>query len=110
MRIYADDNSNGLEGEDLKRFNRLLLEEAYPAACGGSRGPSGRDLGQRYAKPTAALCLSGGGICSGTFSLGVLQGLARRGLSSSFTTSRRCRAGATSGVGSQPGVTATPGG
>lgn len=36
VRIYADANRNGLEGEDLKRFNRLLLEDAYPAALGGS--------------------------------------------------------------------------
>ena len=35
-------------------------------------------------KRTAALCLSGGGIRSATFGLGVLQGLARRGLLDQF--------------------------
>jgi hypothetical protein len=35
-------------------------------------------------KPRAALCLSGGGIRSATFGLGVLQGLARRGLLKEF--------------------------
>ena len=35
-------------------------------------------------KPLSALCLSGGGIRSATFCLGVLQGLARKGLLSGF--------------------------
>ncbi|MBL8300710.1 MAG: patatin-like phospholipase family protein [Rhodanobacteraceae bacterium] len=39
------------------------------------------DMGQ---KDTMALCLSGGGIRSATFSLGVLQGLAKRGLLGRF--------------------------
>src|SRR5919106_2076967 len=37
-----------------------------------------------HQKRTAALCLSGGGIRSATFGLGVLQGLARRGLLDQF--------------------------
>ena len=37
-----------------------------------------------HAKQPAALCLSGGGIRSATFGLGVLQGLARRGLLEQF--------------------------
>ncbi len=37
-----------------------------------------------HARAHAALCLSGGGIRSASFAVGVLQGLARRGLLSSF--------------------------
>lgn len=35
-------------------------------------------------KPTAALCISGGGIRSATFGLGVLQGLAKAGVLGAF--------------------------
>jgi hypothetical protein len=74
-----------LDGDDLRRFNRLLLEDAYPdllkqvyrlrMAC---------IVRKLHETPRAALCLSGGGIRSGTFSLGVLQGFARRGLLAGF--------------------------
>jgi len=85
VRVYANANFNGLGDEDLRRFNRLLLEDAYPAALRRiNEVRLAAIVAQRYAKPTAALCLSGGGIRSGTFSLGVLQGLARRGLLPSF--------------------------
>lgn len=40
-------------------------------------------------KPLAALCLSGGGIRSATFALGVLQGLAKRGLLGPDSTEAR---------------------
>src|SRR5881397_878684 len=68
-------------GDDLVHVNRLLLDFAYRGmitpvhqarlAAGWRR--------IRAAKLTA-LCLSGGGIRSATFALGVLQGLARAGL------------------------------
>jgi hypothetical protein len=73
--------------DDLRHVNRLLLEELLPdhimrihdlrleevyAGIHGSKSP------------LSALCLSGGGIRSATFSLGVLQGLAREGLLGQF--------------------------
>jgi len=72
-------------GDDLIHVNRLLLDAAY------------RDLikpvhperlhaiwRQMRAASQTALCLSGGGIRSATFALGVLQGLARAHLLGHF--------------------------
>lgn len=72
-------------GVDLVLANRLLLE----AACRGAIVPihRARLLGawrRMHAARHAALCLSGGGIRSATFALGVLQGLARAGLLEGF--------------------------
>jgi len=73
-----------LEADDRQQLNRMLLEAAFPAdviaradtvrlgrvyeEVHGLRGPSGIH---------SALCLSGGGIRSASFALGVIQGLAR---------------------------------
>ncbi len=72
-----------------------VLEEEFVALHGPLPGPArGVDDGDRlpalyeaiHALPEkrAALCLSGGGIRSATFALGVLQGLARAGLLTQF--------------------------
>ena len=72
-----------------------VLEEEFVALHGPLPGPArGADDGDRlpalyeaiHALPEkrAALCLSGGGIRSATFALGVLQGLARAGLLTQF--------------------------
>jgi len=94
-----------LPGEDnLVHLNRILLEEAYPdeldeihevrlkkiyAAI--HRWPHVEEKSQTPAESSqpriigrAALCLSGGGIRSATFALGVLQGLARKGFLDQF--------------------------
>ena len=72
---------------DLTRFRRLLLEDAFPDEI--RRAYDLRlarvvrrihELGVRR----SAVCLSGGGIRSGTFALGVLQSLARRGFLDRF--------------------------
>ena len=68
---------------DRQRLLRLLLEEIFPAELAKSHE---RRLEAVYheihAAPQglAALCLSGGGVRSAVFALGVLQGLARRRL------------------------------
>jgi hypothetical protein len=75
-----------LTGEDRLLVNRLLLERAFPgvieriydvrlgAFYRRLHARTGGDLRQgRW-----ALCVSGGGIRSATFGLGILQGLARR--------------------------------
>jgi hypothetical protein len=68
-----------------KLVNRWLLEETFPDAIISID----ERLTLKYyqaiqPKNHAALCLSGGGIRSGTFNLGILQGLARHGLLEQF--------------------------
>lgn len=73
-------------------FNRVIAEErryfnAPPKAGGVAKDEpheSGGPAQEPIDEPDCALCLSGGGIRSATFSLGVLQGLAQRGLLSGF--------------------------
>jgi hypothetical protein len=61
--------------QNLARFNAILIETAYCAYIS-----DGQKMHALYAAihehAPAALCLSGGGIRSATFNLGVLQGLA----------------------------------
>lgn len=72
---------------DLRRFRRRLLEDAFPEETRRAydlrlarvvRRVHGLGTGR------SALCLSGGGIRSGTFALGVIQSLARRGFLERF--------------------------
>jgi hypothetical protein len=58
------------------------LRETY-ARTAPADGPDGQPASADN-RPLTALCLSGGGIRSATFNLGVLQGLARSGLLGSF--------------------------
>lgn len=71
-----------------------VLEEEYERLHGGPVPAVGQVsgskqrlenvIGEIHARAHTALCLSGGGIRSATFALGVLQGLARRGLLDKF--------------------------
>jgi hypothetical protein len=73
---------------------RWLAGISTPAGQSASDAERCRSLREIYARtaptdaaddrPLSALCLSGGGIRSATFNLGVLQGLARSGLLGSF--------------------------
>jgi len=76
------------EDEDLHRLNRLLLEAAFPRElAAGAEGRLAALFGAVHrlaGSGRTALCLSGGGIRSAVFSLGVLQGLARQGLLGAF--------------------------
>jgi hypothetical protein len=69
----------------LRRANRELLEAAFPREISHMRD---RRLAVVFdaarKRDTAALCLSGGGIRSSTFALGIMQGLARHGLLGKF--------------------------
>lgn len=72
-------------GEDLAHFNRLLLEDAFPEAFERIHNIRLAAIYKRlHAVNQTALCLSGGGIRSGTFALGLLQGLARHNLIKGF--------------------------
>src|SRR4030095_9820879 len=73
------------EGADLRRFNRLLLEDAFPQFIERLNNIRLAAIYKRlHNVQQSALCLSGGGIRSGTFALGILQGLARHNLLKEF--------------------------
>ena len=74
-----------LAGHDLEHFNRLLLEDAFPNSLKKIHRIRLEAIYQCiHKKKQTALCFSGGGIRSGTFALGVLQGLARHNLLNKF--------------------------
>jgi hypothetical protein len=72
-----------LDGDERLHINRRLLERAFPAEIKRAYDVRLRAIYARiharttHAPPRSALCISGGGIRSATFGLGVLQGLAR---------------------------------
>jgi hypothetical protein len=71
--------------EEVRQFNRHLLEDAFPDAfwkVADVRLSAVYSLLHKLEQ--AALSLSGGGIRSGTFALGVMQGLARHRLLEKF--------------------------
>jgi len=73
------------QGEDLTHFNRLLLEDAFPEAIERVHNIRLAAIHHHLHKQKqTALCLSGGGIRSGTFALGLIQGLARYNLLEKF--------------------------
>jgi hypothetical protein len=75
------------DSPELAHVNRLLLEQTFPDEL---EKASDIRLAAMYARihghgrGQAAICLSGGGIRSGTFALGILQGLARYNLLKRF--------------------------
>ncbi|HEU4597324.1 MAG TPA: patatin-like phospholipase family protein [Pyrinomonadaceae bacterium] len=82
----AFDDSRGARS-DLRRFRRLLLEDAFPTEIKRVYDLRMDEAVRRIhelEKARSAVCFSGGGIRSGTFALGVIQALARRGLLGEF--------------------------
>jgi hypothetical protein len=81
-RDYIEEVKQG--GQNWRIRNRLILEDTFPEV----EKVYDRRLKRLYAgireEKLAALCLSGGGIRSATFGLGVVQGLARKGLLDKF--------------------------
>ncbi|HEX8293849.1 MAG TPA: patatin-like phospholipase family protein [Pyrinomonadaceae bacterium] len=79
--------SDGNRADDLTRFRRLLLEDAFPDEIRRAYDLRLARVAQRVHElgvKRSAVCLSGGGIRSGTFALGVLQSFARRGFLDRF--------------------------
>ncbi|HEY0156455.1 MAG TPA: hypothetical protein VGF28_04105 [Thermoanaerobaculia bacterium] len=65
---------------EIRRVNRSILEALFPDAIVPAEKRHLQVTAARlHKKQLSAICLSGGGIRSATFSLGVLQGLARAG-------------------------------
>lgn len=87
-RLMEEHTENGVlqfNGIDLCCVNRLLLERAYPQELGRIDEVRLKEIYSKIDKEChAALCLSGGGIRSASFGLGVLQALARVGLLQKF--------------------------
>jgi Patatin-like phospholipase len=72
-------------GDDLVQFKRLLLEDVFPEEIEKVSNIRLASVNvYLHGAKQAALCLSGGGIRSGTFALGLLQGLARKDLLRKF--------------------------
>ncbi|MGH9139829.1 MAG: hypothetical protein ACRD2I_01660, partial [Vicinamibacterales bacterium] len=65
-----------LEGEYVQLHEQL--PDGYPTAS-NSTDRERAIYAAIHARGHAALCLSGGGIRSASFAIGVMQGLARRG-------------------------------
>ncbi|HKW42026.1 MAG TPA: patatin-like phospholipase family protein [Gemmatimonadales bacterium] len=84
-RITADLLARQPDGDARVHLNRLLLEAAFPDALArihAVRLTAFYVATQQHS--TTALCLSGGGIRSATFALGLLQALARHGVLQEF--------------------------
>ncbi|MBA3239881.1 MAG: patatin-like phospholipase family protein [Acidobacteria bacterium] len=82
----AFDDSRGARS-DLRRFRRLLLEDAFPAEIKRVYDLRVDEAVRRIhalEKKRSAVCFSGGGIRSGTFALGVIQSLAQHDLLKEF--------------------------
>ena len=80
------EGADDLTAEQRQYVNRRILDDVFSGAL--QRGEEAR-LSKVYevihaAGPTSALCISGGGIRSATFALGVLQGFARRHMLDKF--------------------------
>ena len=83
--VSSDPDPGALSEEDLIHFNRLLLEDSFPETFERIHEIRLAAMYQRlHANQQSAICLSGGGIRSGTFALGLLQGLARHNLLKQF--------------------------
>lgn len=83
--VIAATSGVNFTGEDLVHFNRLLLEDAFPDAFERIHDIRLAAMYKRlHRTKQKALCLSGGGIRSGTFALGLLQGMARHDLIGEF--------------------------
>jgi hypothetical protein len=83
--LIKSNASEPFQGDDLAHFNRLLLEDAFPESLEKIHNIRLAAIYQLlHAVKQKALCLSGGGIRSGTFALGLFQGMARHKLLAEF--------------------------
>ncbi len=68
----------------VRERNRLIVEDVFPEIERRADARLKRIYARIHARKPSALCLSGGGIRSASFALGVTQGLARLGLLQRF--------------------------
>ncbi len=82
LGLYSDQT---ISGDPLRQFNRYLLEDLFPQELEKVRDIRlAAIIARLHEKRQSALALSGGGTRSGTFALGLLQGLARHKLLGRF--------------------------
>ncbi|HEV8432293.1 MAG TPA: patatin-like phospholipase family protein [Thermoanaerobaculia bacterium] len=79
----ASEYTKAPEPIGIARGNALLLEAAFEKWIGVNRSVTAA-LRRMHNEGMAAVCLSGGGIRSATFNLGILQALAKRGVLKHF--------------------------
>jgi hypothetical protein len=89
LRLLETLKTNGqpFNTEEITFLNRLLIEAALPSAIlkiSVIRFKAIRDRIHLLPEGRSALCLSGGGIRSAAYGLGILQGLAQQGLLDKF--------------------------
>jgi hypothetical protein len=72
------------KSSSLAERNRLVLEDVFPELERCEDARLAQVLRKAHRHKFAALCLSGGGIRSAAFALGIVQGLARLGLLKRF--------------------------
>ena len=82
LGLYSD---QAIGGNELRQFNRFLLEDLFSQELEKVRDIRLAAIITRlHEKRQCALALSGGGTRSGTFALGLLQGLAKHNLLGKF--------------------------
>jgi hypothetical protein len=82
-KLLAKGEEGRPKSAETRRINRLIVEEILPELV-RQRVERVYQAIHKLNPPRTALCISGGGIRSATFALGVLQGLSSRGLLSKF--------------------------
>jgi hypothetical protein len=87
--LLVADYQNGNDDGVRRRINRRILDDVFDGALLRWRDVRlGRLYGELHKRPShearTAFCISGGGIRSATFALGVMQGLASHGLLKGF--------------------------
>ena len=86
LELYAAESPlNNIAPQEQAQLNRFILDEVFSEHLESVRDIRLAAIYQRrHDHDSAAICLSGGGIRSGTFALGLLQGLARHQLLKQF--------------------------
>ena len=97
LNLLDQQTVNNLRLTAVKRINSLLVQHKWRGDANAANRDNFRNMmladtraaiankaSKKKSQPMAALCLSGGGIRSATFSLGVIQGLAKHGLLDKF--------------------------
>ncbi|PYT03328.1 MAG: hypothetical protein DMF60_18765 [Acidobacteria bacterium] len=75
--LRPESSSDSPKPDELPFLNRVLLELAYPHEIYKVNDTLSGIYAHLHQKKHSALCISGGGIRSATFALGIIQGLAR---------------------------------
>ena len=81
---FRSQTADRIHDPDIRRRNRLILEDTFPELQKLFDIRVAELYRRAHRQQLRALALSGGGVRSATFALGVVQGLARKGLLDQF--------------------------